>query len=251
MDTNRVIYLVEDDQKIGDKLLGSLNSAFPDFRTLLFNNYKDFESAFVTRRPTLIIFSLETEDGRLLQECIKLKLQDLEAHVDYLAIGNRTSLEKNQEELINTQIDSVPKPIRLQALLEAIENCLNRNALRDVKIFKLKKGQFLFKQGEEPKGIYVLRRGKVAVKVDRNGKTFVLKEITTPQMLGEMAFIDGSLRSASVEVLQDSEFLELDLSDFKNYMVKQPVWVKLLIDTLVQRLREMDDLYIEVLSKGN
>lgn len=249
MDANKLIYLIEDDQKLGDKLLSTLNGAFPDIRTLLLKSREEFEAAYLTKRPILVIFSLEVADGILLQDCLKLKEDSLDSHVDFLTIGNRASLEQFQEDLINGQIDSVPKPIRLQVLLEAIENCLNRNALRDIRSFKLKKGESLFNQGDDPKGIYVLRRGKVAIQMEREGRTFTLKEISTPQMIGEMAFIDGSKRSATIEVLEDSEFLELDLSDFKDYMTNQPVWVKLLIDTLVRRLREMDDLYLQMLSK--
>ncbi len=55
-------------------------------------------------------------------------------------------------------------------------------------------------------------------------------------MLGEMAFLNHSRRSASAIARSDSELIEIDTAKFKQYLQSQPEWLKVLMVALVKRI---------------
>lgn len=108
-----------------------------------------------------------------------------------------------------------------------------------VRTCTLAKGEILFEEGAKSKAIYIVTKGQLGV-FKRNLKTkakSLIAIISENQIVGEMAFIDESPRSASVEAIEPAEVLEIDSSGINRYMAKQPAWLKVIIETLVAKIR--------------
>lgn len=108
-----------------------------------------------------------------------------------------------------------------------------------VRLRTLKVGANLFQQGDSGKAVFVVVKGELLVsrREKKTGKKIVLAKIKERQIVGEMAFFDDGPRSASVEALKDSEVLELNTKHFESYLRKQPLWLRLFIESLVAKIR--------------
>ena len=68
---------------------------------------------------------------------------------------------------------------------------------------------FFFREGEEPTGVYILEKGRVAVFRRWNGRDVILRYLSQGDCFGEMALMDLQPRSASIRAMQDCYAIEL------------------------------------------
>jgi CRP/FNR family cyclic AMP-dependent transcriptional regulator len=108
------------------------------------------------------------------------------------------------------------------------------------KILVCKKGDFLFKQNDCSRDLYIIKTGKVRVYKVEGGIDIELDVIGPGGIVGEIAIIDGGLRSASVVALEDAEAFMVTEEDFKNLFAKIPDWFQKIAAILAHRLREAD-----------
>ena len=107
-------------------------------------------------------------------------------------------------------------------------------------------GQDVFKEGDEPDGLYILRRGSLDVRIrvgeaDSDATVHVIREI---EVFGEIAFLDSAPRTATVGALEDSEVLFLSNRKYLELAVKEPgidhLVIRNIAGTLAGRLRDTD-----------
>jgi len=108
--------------------------------------------------------------------------------------------------------------------------------LPDENLFKFsffKAGTRIFNQGDRGTDIYILKKGAVTVIVD--GKIVGL--INTPDtIIGEMAYFLGLNRTASVEAVEDSEFIIIPGDYLYETLFQHPGIAINLLKILAQRL---------------
>ena len=104
-------------------------------------------------------------------------------------------------------------------------------------ILRLKKGDLLFREGDISKAMYIVRNGMVRIFKKKGNSEIELDTIRSGQVLGELAFLDGNPRSASGEALTECEFMEISGDTFTKTLGVLPEWLKLLMKTIVGRLR--------------
>lgn len=106
-----------------------------------------------------------------------------------------------------------------------------------------KKGHLLFRQGDEAETLFVLVDGlvKVYVTSEDDGDEMVLVTLRPPDTLGELGLIDGRPRSASAEVLEQSEVLELGRRAFLDLLAESPAMTDSLLRSLGAVLRRLTE----------
>lgn len=104
-------------------------------------------------------------------------------------------------------------------------------------LLKLKKGQLLFSEGENSRSMYFLKSGMIRIFKKKGDSAIEIDTIRSGQILGELAFLDGNPRSASGEALTDCELTEISGQTFQAVLGTMPDWLKLLLKTVVGRLR--------------
>jgi CRP-like cAMP-binding protein len=102
---------------------------------------------------------------------------------------------------------------------------------------KLKKGDTLFAEGENSRAMYFLKSGMIRIYKKKGESQIEIDTIHSGQIVGELAFLDGNPRSASAEALTDVEMMEIGVNTFAETMANIPDWLKLLLKTVVGRLR--------------
>lgn len=85
--------------------------------------------------------------------------------------------------------------------------------------------------------MYFVKSGMIRLYKKKGDSQIELDTVHTGQVLGELAFLDGNPRSASAEALTDCELVEVSGPAFQQVLTKMPDWLKMLLKTVVGRLR--------------
>ena len=105
-----------------------------------------------------------------------------------------------------------------------------------IKLFR--SGHMLFLCGDPANCLYVLLEGEVSVEnMSLNGRVTVLSTLSSGDVIGELALLDGGERSASVRVLQPSKLLVIKRRVFLDVISDDTAFLLSLIKTIIQRLR--------------
>jgi CRP-like cAMP-binding protein len=120
---------------------------------------------------------------------------------------------------------------------------LNRRALGRLAKGTVKRqfasGDVIVKEGEQAVAFFFLLSGRVEVVKGAEGSSpKVLRTMGPGDFFGEMALLDGYLRSASVRALEDTECLQLWRWDFLYALRTNPHIAAEILPVLSRRLRE-------------
>ncbi len=113
---------------------------------------------------------------------------------------------------------------------------------------RLLKDEYLFKEGDFPDNMYIVRSGGLAITKTKNKSEVILAEIATGAIVGEMALFDKKPRSANVKATKETEVVCLPYKGLEQQLTQLPEWIRAIIRTLNQNLREAN-LRIKVLGQ--
>lgn len=97
----------------------------------------------------------------------------------------------------------------------------------------VKAGEVIFKEGDPGGEFYVVRSGKVTVRLGNR----TLEELGEGEIFGEMALIDAGPRSASVIAETDCEIVPVSEKQFLFMTSEAPYFALSIMRVLVERLR--------------
>lgn len=104
-------------------------------------------------------------------------------------------------------------------------------------------GQVIFRQGDSPLAMYVIRSGKIAISVWTEGnEEVILSMLHEGDFFGELSLLDGSRRTATAKAVGQVELLEIGRDDFfKLLRLKPDVGISIMA-VMAQRLRTTNEL---------
>ncbi len=100
----------------------------------------------------------------------------------------------------------------------------------------LNPGEVLFREGDAGDRMYVLLEGAVDITI--GGK--VVEKATPGALLGEIALIEHSPRSATITATETSRFAQVDQRRFHFLIQQTPFFATHVMHVLATRLRNMD-----------
>ena len=113
------------------------------------------------------------------------------------------------------------------------------------KVKRFLRGDMIFSENSECDGMYIVDKGRVRVFKTVVGPTGMqeleLCQLGQKSMFGEMAMIDESKRSASVQAIEPTECTIITKQIFEDQLSQIPTWMVNMIRILVQRLRDTND----------
>lgn len=108
----------------------------------------------------------------------------------------------------------------------------------EFRIRLLEKGSVLIREGERADNVYLLQRGQLrAVRNNGAGEQF-LGDILAGEFVGEMAYINQDMRSATVIAEEECELIEIPIQFADQILFRKPSWAKALMRTLSKRLKK-------------
>jgi CRP-like cAMP-binding protein len=104
-------------------------------------------------------------------------------------------------------------------------------------LISLQSGLVLFSEGEAGKTMYVLMEGSAAICV--GGEVI---EVAGPgSLLGEMALVNSSVRSATVITRSDCRVISIDRMQFDALVRESPQFARHVMSVMADRLRHMNE----------
>jgi len=104
-------------------------------------------------------------------------------------------------------------------------------------LIELQAGLVLFSEGEPGQTMYVLMQGSAAICV--GGEVI---EVAAPgALLGEMALVNSSLRSATVITRSDCRVISINRSQFDALVRESPEFARHVMTVMADRLRHMNE----------
>jgi NTE family protein len=129
--------------------------------------------------------------------------------------------------------------VSLIPLLSMLDTCSLAALEAELEWVSIRGGQTLFRENEVADALYIVTAGCLAVTVrSGNGRNVLVARVPAGEIVGEMALLDGGLRSATVEAVRDTELLRLNKSSYKRLLEGHPSSMLPLISQLSMRLRK-------------
>ena len=102
-------------------------------------------------------------------------------------------------------------------------------------------GELILKEGDQAVAFYVITSGRVeVVKGLESANPDVLASLGPGEFFGEMALLEGYLRSASIRAAEDTECLVMRRWDFLAELRRQPSMAVQMLPVLSRRLRQLE-----------
>jgi len=109
-------------------------------------------------------------------------------------------------------------------------------------VVSVQAGLPLFNEGESGKNMYVLMEGTAAICVGGE-----VVEVAEPgSLLGEMALIDSSVRSATVITRSSCRVISINSSQFDLLVRESPEFARHVMEVMADRLRHMNQKFKDV-----
>ncbi len=101
--------------------------------------------------------------------------------------------------------------------------------------------EVLMNEGDKPDFVYIVKTGRLKAVSNSTGKEVVLGTIMPGEFVGEMAYINGEPRSASVIAMSACELIKIPIEKLDHLLFQKPAWSKALVKTLSRRIRFSND----------
>ncbi len=132
--------------------------------------------------------------------------------------------------------------LRKSPLFEGLTDSELQQLMDDAKPVSLRAGEFLMRQGDEGDAAYVVVSGEFEV-TKQSGQSLIKIDVRNPgDVLGEMALLSRSPRSASVVAITDCEALRISPEAFENLLATSSTASLAVLHWVMNRLSQNDAL---------
>jgi CRP-like cAMP-binding protein len=157
----------------------------------------------------------------------------------------RPPLPEGRPKIAQTPRDGLKAPgavenlFRASGLFRGMSDEEVREIVRTSNVRTLRAGDALFRQGEQAEALYIVENGELEVRAQGTlGEEVVLAMLGAGTVVGEMAILEGTPRSATVEALSDVRVFELARADFEALRAERSRAAYKLILNLAQTMGE-------------
>jgi CRP/FNR family transcriptional regulator, cyclic AMP receptor protein len=97
-------------------------------------------------------------------------------------------------------------------------------------------GHVLMTEGDKARFVYLVIHGQMRAVKNADGKEVILGPVMPGEFVGELAYINGKPRSATVIADTQIEVVQIAIESFDQVLLQHPAWSKALMRTLSKRL---------------
>ena len=142
--------------------------------------------------------------------------------------------------------------LRKQVLLEDIGDSYLERLAKLLELKSLKRGEFLFNEGDDTKGIYMIRAGKIEIsKLTPDGWKQTLAVLSNGNFFGELSILEKRKHEASAVALENTEFFKLSREVFEKMEREDAALASQVIKKIAlvmsKNLRRMNEKFLNAL----
>jgi CRP-like cAMP-binding protein len=143
------------------------------------------------------------------------------------------------------QYSELNNALRQVPLLKSLEDAQIDHLVKVGKRVQLSSGELLFRKGDSGGCMFMILAGRIQIYMDStDGQVAMLRVLDSGHFFGEMALLDGGVRSASALTLTPCVLFTLDRASFLNLIATYPELLTRLLSVLTERLRRTDERYL-------
>ena len=109
------------------------------------------------------------------------------------------------------------------------------------RIYRIDRGDLIIREGDRGERFYLIFQGTMKVFVNNDNQQVELSRLSRGALFGEIAFLTGKPRTASVVSLEAAEIIGFRRNDLRHLMRKYPHIEKLLQTTMKARAAQAID----------
>ena len=152
---------------------------------------------------------------------------------------------KKKDALIESLMNEIQDLGKFSTNDSSLEDLTQAANLKNTK--KFKKKQFIFYEGDQPKGLYFIKSGKIKmVRMNEDGKEYILDVLKEGNFLGYSNLFDDSEYNYAAVSLEEVEVSLILKDDFFYLLNKDPNVGAQFIKILATNLRESEDKLLEL-----
>lgn len=107
------------------------------------------------------------------------------------------------------------------------------------------KGEIIFLDGDNSHHLYIIKKGRVRVIKENQGRLIPITILNEKEFLGELSIFADHARTATAVALEDTELVPIEKNEIKLILKTLPPWINELMQTLSNRLNSLDELIRE------
>jgi len=234
------IALVDPDEQVRLEISRALQREYPEMEIHGFSSATQAQEWLKHHRVSAVLTELDFPRGISGLELIQsLRRPGLEP-VQIIATSTRDRRLAGAERLARLDVLFLPKPLNLPFVVGMIAGSLRQGARRSTALATrvLAPGEKLFREGELGTEVFIVRSGLLRI-TRREGDVDVELGVAEPgEMVGELEFVDQTPRAATLTAVERTELAALDLESVRLFLERQPAWLRLMLQTLTEHLRE-------------
>lgn len=245
-----LIVLIDEDGTALKESKQLLEYESPEAVVMTFGSAYRFRDLLKNEDLALVVTELGFGDGYTGKNLIEdLRQTPTGQGVACVVLTKKALTAAEQKDLERLNATVIPKPLTLELLRAYLARNPVASVAKGSPVSKrsLSKGSYLFRENEEGDSLFILQTGKLealkksaAASADQQNETRVA-EILPGQVVGEMSVLDGRPRSLSIRAVEDSLLLELRALELRAHLSSQPAWLRILIESALDRLRTMNE----------
>ncbi|MGZ3770816.1 MAG: Crp/Fnr family transcriptional regulator [Bdellovibrio sp.] len=120
-------------------------------------------------------------------------------------------------------------------------NTAPKKRFTDQQILKLNNGEYLFREGDLSREMYIIQKGTIEVFKNVEGSKVILGQIQRGNMVGEMSLLESLPRSASAKAVGECVLIVLDPGSFLLKIRRDPTFAFELMKQLSGRIRQTNE----------
>jgi CRP-like cAMP-binding protein len=113
--------------------------------------------------------------------------------------------------------------------------------VKEVRVETYSTGEIPVRQGDQGDSFYFIKNGRVDVVVEKSpGEKSVVATLGPGNFFGEMSLLTGAVRTASIVVKEDADFIVIDKDSFGSTLINNPSIAESLSHILSERQAGLD-----------
>ncbi|MEK6775187.1 MAG: cyclic nucleotide-binding domain-containing protein [Bdellovibrionota bacterium] len=238
LENKKIFLIATGSDKLNAALEGILGANFKNLSIYTASDGIDAQFKIENVVPHLVIMSCQIPKVNAVS--LTEKLIARKERMAVIILAPEENKEHFMDEVVTGQVQYLTNANNSNMLVNHVSRSLNWLAHSEEALYRIKflsPDEMLIKDGEEGKFVYIVRSGKLKASKTQDGTETLLGYIEAGEFVGEMAYINGELRSANVTSITATELIEIPSHSLDSILFSKPSWSKALMKTLSRRLK--------------
>jgi branched-chain amino acid transport system substrate-binding protein len=204
--------------------------------------YGDFSVHYEIRYPLADFSShvdTETEIMNLLW--YRFKRSGIDIPLPARDITVRQVTPESQQAERERRIDDIMGLMEKVEILSPLSKAELKKLVGRLSVMFYAAGEIPVRQGDSGDSFYIIKSGRVNVVVEKSsGDSAVVAVLGAGNFFGEMSLLTGAVRTASIQVQDDAEFIVVDKESFRSTLASNPSIAESMSHILSERQAGLD-----------